>query len=135
MPSSPTPSERERADAELRDKEAAEQATLPYKWTQTIGDVDISVPVAGTLRGRDIDVVLTKTRVKVAVKGQEPIIDVCHVYRKAFFCFLPLLLSFLPSSRLCSSSTFISTYFVYSFDEGKRGQKGLSICLCVWYSS
>lgn len=76
MSSSPTPSERERADAELREKEAAEQATLPYKWTQTIGDVDISVPVPGYLRGRDIEVVMTKTRLKVGVKGQDAIIDV-----------------------------------------------------------
>ena len=77
MTSSPTPSERERTDKELKEKEAAEQAALPYKWTQTIGDVDISVPVAGHLRGRDIEVILTKKRIKVAIKGEtEAILDV-----------------------------------------------------------
>ena len=77
MTSSPTPSERERTDKELKEKEAAEQAALPYKWTQTIGDVDISVPVPGHLRGRDVEVILTKKRIKVAIKGEaEAILDV-----------------------------------------------------------
>ena len=76
MSTSPTPSERERKDKEDRAREAEEQAKLPYKWRQTIGDVDIDVPVAGNLRGRDIIVEMTKTNLKVQVKGQDPIIDV-----------------------------------------------------------
>lgn len=76
MPSSPTPSERERTDAEIRAREKEEQAKLPYKWTQSIKDVDVAVPVPGNLRGKDIEVVMTKTRLKVAVKGQPPVIDV-----------------------------------------------------------
>ena len=76
--SSPPPEEREKADAEARAKEAAEQAALPYKWTQSIKDVDITVPVAGNLKGRDLDVVLAKGRLKVGVKGQEPTVEVSH---------------------------------------------------------
>ena len=76
MPSSPTPSERERSDAEARAREKEEQAKLPYKWIQTIKDLDVAVPVAGNLRGKDIEVIMTKTRLKVAVKGQTPAIDV-----------------------------------------------------------
>ncbi|KAI4252216.1 MAG: hypothetical protein LQ352_004408 [Teloschistes flavicans] len=75
MPGSPTPSERERKDAEARAREKEEQAKLPYKWTQTIKDLDVTVPVAGNLRGKDIEVVMTKTKLKVAVKGQEAVID------------------------------------------------------------
>ncbi|KAL9008431.1 MAG: hypothetical protein Q9173_006442 [Seirophora scorigena] len=75
MPSSPTPSERERSDAEAKAREKEEQAKLPYKWTQTIKDLEIAVPVAGNLRGKDIEVVMTKTKLKVAVKGQAPAID------------------------------------------------------------
>jgi len=75
MASSPTPSEREVADKELKAREAAEQAQLPYKWTQTIGDLDLTTPVPGNIKGRDLDVVLTKTKLKIGLKGQEPILD------------------------------------------------------------
>ena len=37
----PTPEELKAA----KEKEDAEQAALPYKWTQTIGEVDVSVSV------------------------------------------------------------------------------------------
>jgi hypothetical protein len=77
-PPSPTPSERARNDKAAKEKEDAEQAALPYKWTQTIQDVDITIPIAANLKGRDLDVKLSKTKLRVAIKGQEPIIDVTH---------------------------------------------------------
>ena len=77
MSSSPTPSERENKDKEDRAREAEEQAKLPYKWTQTIQDLDITIGVPSNLRGKDIVVDMTKTKLKVGVKGQEPFIDVC----------------------------------------------------------
>lgn len=64
------------AEAAARQKEAAEQAALPYKWRQTIGDLDISVPVPKGTRARDLVVELKKMRLKVGLKGKEPIIDV-----------------------------------------------------------
>lgn len=76
MPDSPPPEERERLDKEAKEKEAAEQAALPYKWTQTIKDVDITIPIPGNIKGRDLDVTLTKTKLKAAIKGQTPFIDV-----------------------------------------------------------
>lgn len=76
MSSSPTPSEREKADAELKAKEAAEQASLPYKWVQTIKDVDVTIPVPGNIKGKDLDVKITKTALKVGIKGQDPVINV-----------------------------------------------------------
>ncbi|KAI9725944.1 MAG: hypothetical protein M1828_002272 [Chrysothrix sp. TS-e1954] len=75
MPDSPPPEEREKLDKENKAKEAAEQAQLPYKWTQSIKDLDITVPIPGNLKGRDLDVVLAKTKLKVAIKGQTPLID------------------------------------------------------------
>jgi len=75
-PPSPTAEERQKADKELKAKEDAEQATLPYKWVQTIGDVDITVPVPANIKGRDLDVVLTRAKIKVALKGQPAIIEV-----------------------------------------------------------
>ncbi|KAF2153270.1 CS-domain-containing protein [Myriangium duriaei CBS 260.36] len=75
MPGSPTPSERERTDKEDRAREAEEQAKLPYKWTQTTADLDVSIPIPGNIKGRDLDVKLTKTSIKVAIKGQPAIIE------------------------------------------------------------
>lgn len=63
-------------EAAAREKEAAEQAALPYKWTQTIAELDVTVPIPGNLRARDLVVDIKKQSLKVAVKGQEPIIDV-----------------------------------------------------------
>lgn len=78
-PSGASQGEQDRRDQEEKErkaKENAEQATLPYKWTQTIGDADVTVPVPGTIKGRDLDIVLTKTKIKVALKGQTPLIEV-----------------------------------------------------------
>lgn len=75
-PPSPTPSERERLDAEARKKEEAEQATLPYKWTQTIQDLDITIPLQGEIRAKNLIVEIKKTSMKVQVRGEEPKIDV-----------------------------------------------------------
>lgn len=74
--SEPTPDEQKKLDAEAKAREDAEQAALPYKWTQTIKDLDVTVAVDGKYKGRDLDVKLTRNHLKVAVKGQEPIIDV-----------------------------------------------------------
>ncbi|KAF2691713.1 CS-domain-containing protein [Lentithecium fluviatile CBS 122367] len=75
MPDSPPPEKRAKLDAEAKAKEDAEQAALPYKWTQTIKELDVTIPVDGKYKGRDLDVKITRTHLKVAVKGQEPIVD------------------------------------------------------------
>lgn len=75
-PSSPTPSERAKQDTLAKAKEEEEQSKLPYKWTQQIGDVDLTAPIPGNIKGRDMDVKITKTTIKAGIKGQEPIIEV-----------------------------------------------------------
>jgi HSP20 family molecular chaperone IbpA len=75
-PPSPTPSERERLDAEARKKEEAEQATLPYKWIQKIEDVDVTIPIPGNLKAKDLIIEIKKTKIKAQIKGQDPLIDV-----------------------------------------------------------
>lgn len=77
MSTSPTPEERDKKDKEDRAREKEEQAKLPYKWTQTIQDLDITMSVPGNLRGKDIVVDVKKKSLRVGVKGQEPVIDVC----------------------------------------------------------
>lgn len=76
MTDSLTPEEQRKADEELKAKEAAEQAALPYKWTQTIKDLDVTVAIDGKYKGRDLDVKISKNALRVGIKGQEPIIDV-----------------------------------------------------------
>ena len=75
-PPSPTPSQREKLDAEARKKEEEEQATLPYKWRQTIGEVDVTIPVAGNLKARDLVVDINKAKIKAGIKGGEMFIEV-----------------------------------------------------------
>lgn len=75
-PSSPTPEERQKLDKEAKAKEEEEQSKLPYKWTQTIGDLDLTAPIPANLKGRDLDVKITKTGIKAAIKGQDAIIEV-----------------------------------------------------------
>ena len=76
MSSSPPPEDRAKADAEAKAKEDAEQAALPYKWTQTIKDLDITISIDGKYKGKDLDVKFTKTTIKAGIKGQEPILEV-----------------------------------------------------------
>lgn len=76
-PASPTPEERAVLDKEAKAKELEEQSKLPYKWTQTIADVDVTAIVPANIKGRDLDVKITKTSLKAGLRGQEPIIEVC----------------------------------------------------------
>lgn len=76
MSASPPPEEREKADADARAKEQAEQAALPYKWDQTIKDLDIAITIDGKYKGKDLDVKITRNALKAGIKGQEPFIDV-----------------------------------------------------------
>ena len=79
-PPSPSAKERKEKDAADRKREEEEQATLPYKWSQTLNEAEVSVPIPGNLKSRDLIVDLKKQHLKVAVKGQDPIIDVSTLY-------------------------------------------------------
>jgi HSP20 family molecular chaperone IbpA len=74
--SSPTPSERKRLDADAKAKEQEEQSKLPYKWTQTIADLEVTIEVPGNFKGKDLDVAIKKNGVKAGIKGKEAIIEV-----------------------------------------------------------
>ncbi|KAI1819170.1 CS-domain-containing protein [Xylaria intraflava] len=71
-------------EAAARAKEAAEQDALPYKWTQNIAELDITIPsIPANLKGRDLVVELKKQSIKAGIKGQTPIIegDLPHAIR------------------------------------------------------
>ncbi|KAK5076009.1 hypothetical protein LTR51_001688 [Lithohypha guttulata] len=72
---SPTPSERERNDKQAKAREEEEQAKLPYKWKQTLDEAEITISIPGNLKSKDLLIDLKKTHIKVAIKGQDPIID------------------------------------------------------------
>lgn len=75
MSTSPTPSEREASDKAAKLREQEEQNALPYKWTQTIQDLDLSSPVPANFKGKDLDVKITSTTLKAGIKGQAPIVE------------------------------------------------------------
>ncbi|KAI8146291.1 nuclear movement protein nudC [Fennellomyces sp. T-0311] len=70
-----TPEEREVHDKAQKALEDEEQAKLPYKWRQTLQDVDVTIPVPKGTRGRDLVVELKKKHIKVSLKGQPAIIE------------------------------------------------------------
>lgn len=74
-------------EAAARAREAEEQAALPYKWNQTIGDLDISLEVPGNLRSRDLRVEIKKKTIIIGVKGQDPILSVCFSFHEKKFKF------------------------------------------------
>ncbi|OZJ05226.1 hypothetical protein BZG36_02318 [Bifiguratus adelaidae] len=67
--------EKAEQDKAQREKEAAEQAALPYQWKQTLQDVDVSIPVPKGTRAKDLVVSIKRKALKVGLKAQEPIID------------------------------------------------------------
>ncbi|KAF8314272.1 nuclear movement protein nudC [Clavulina sp. PMI_390] len=69
-----TEEERNEFDRLARKKEKEEQDALPYRWTQVLGEVDLTVPVPKGTRGRDLVVVIKKDKLSVALKGKEPIL-------------------------------------------------------------
>ncbi|ORY39552.1 CS-domain-containing protein [Rhizoclosmatium globosum] len=69
--------EQERLDKEARAKEEAEQAALPYKWKQTLTEVEVRITVGPGVKGKDLDIQLKKESIRVAFKNKkdEPILD------------------------------------------------------------
>ncbi|KAJ3750466.1 nuclear movement protein nudC [Lentinula boryana] len=63
--------ERKAKDKADREREAAEQVALPYKWTQLLGEVDVNVPVPKGTRGRNLIVDIQKKRLSVGLKGAQ----------------------------------------------------------------
>lgn len=48
---------------------------LPYSWRQELVDVDLIVPIPKGTRAKGLDVVIAKKKLKVGLKGQEPILE------------------------------------------------------------
>ncbi|KAK1925697.1 HSP20-like chaperone [Papiliotrema laurentii] len=70
-----TKEEQEAFDKQAREKEREEQAALPYSWTQDLETVTVSVPLPSGTRGKDCIVDIQRRKLKVQVKGSEPILE------------------------------------------------------------
>jgi CS domain len=123
-PASPTAQERERKDAEDRKREEEEQAKLPYKWTQTLTEADVTVPIAASYKARDLIVEMKKTKLKVQIKGQDPIIDVRFLARQIRRCsvYQPQLtdINFLQGDLAHPIHVDDSTWTLETTPEGKE---------------
>jgi hypothetical protein len=60
------------SEAAARLREAQEQATLPFKWTQTLVDVTLTLPCS--VRSRQVGYTLTKTALRIVIAG-ETVVD------------------------------------------------------------
>lgn len=86
-----TEEERTAFDKQAREKEQAEQAALPYRWSQDLANVTVNVDLPKGTRGKDLVVVIDKRKLKVdtlwncicmstclwqvQIKGSEPILE------------------------------------------------------------
>ncbi|CAG8537397.1 30132_t:CDS:2 [Racocetra persica] len=70
-----TPEEQKEHDRIAREKEEAEQAALPYRWKQTLQDVDVTVPVPKGTRARDVIVTIKKKHLTTGLKNNPPIVE------------------------------------------------------------
>ncbi|KAF5390252.1 hypothetical protein D9757_002978 [Collybiopsis confluens] len=71
-----TEEERKAKDQDDRALETEEQAALPYRWTQLLGEVDVHVPVPKGTRGRDLSIVIQKKKLSIGLKAsQDKILD------------------------------------------------------------
>jgi hypothetical protein len=48
---------------------------LPYTWRQELGEVSVIVPVPKGTRAKNLDIDLQKKKLRVGLKGQDPILD------------------------------------------------------------
>nr|CAG4641073.1 EOG090X0AH4 [Eulimnadia texana] len=46
-----------------------------YRWTQTLSEVEVRVPLSIAVKSRDLDIEIQKRRLRIGVRGQQPIIS------------------------------------------------------------
>lgn len=67
--------DREAYDAAQIKREEAEQAALPYNWTQKLDTVSINVPVPEGTRAKQLNISIKRNHITVGFKGAKPIVD------------------------------------------------------------
>lgn len=65
-----TEQERTQYDASLKKKQEEEQSRLPYKWKQTLDSVEINLFLPKETRGKDLNISILRSKIKVAFKNK-----------------------------------------------------------------
>jgi hypothetical protein len=103
-----------------------------YQWTQTLSDVEVRIPLikpgSGKLKGKDVTVIITRTSLKVGLKGKPPVVD--GPMYKAVLADECTCRTIHPSSTLLFSSPCLCVCF-------HKELSGFccSLCLCVYFSA
>lgn len=71
-----TEEERTAHDKIAKEKEEKEQAELPYRWSQDLATVTVNVDLPKGTRGKDLNVVMEKRKLKVGALDRP---DVCAI--------------------------------------------------------
>lgn len=58
-------------EAAARQREAEEQAALPYRWTQALDHVEVTLPLPAGTRAKQLDVAIKRTSIRVAQRDGE----------------------------------------------------------------
>ncbi|PWN26811.1 CS-domain-containing protein [Jaminaea rosea] len=66
-----SPAEKEAHDAAERRREAEEQAALPYRWTQALDHVEVTLPLPAGTRAKQLDVAIKRASLRVGLKDGE----------------------------------------------------------------
>lgn len=66
---------------------------MEARWRQTLQDVDVTIPVPKGTRGRDLQVEIKKKYIKVALKGQTPLIEASSLCLSLCVFLVDLILS------------------------------------------
>lgn len=70
-----SPAEQAAHDASQREKEAQEQAALPYRWTQALDHVALNFPVEQGTKAKALDIKIKKKSLSIAQKGGEVLLE------------------------------------------------------------
>jgi hypothetical protein len=70
-----SPAEQAAHDASQREKEAQEQAALPYRWTQALDHVALNFPVEQGTKAKTLDIKIKKKSLSIAQKGGEVLLE------------------------------------------------------------
>lgn len=77
-----TKEEQDAYDKQERVREEQEQAGLPYRWSQDLAVVSVVVDLPKGTRGKDLNVVIEKRKLKVCIEYATETVDIILIVAK-----------------------------------------------------